>query len=93
MKSDTQHLKCVLDQGKIILTLDEFATIPCQVEACLNLIPLVPLPLSNNHDDFKTLTPRHFLVQRPLIAIPGVDRAQGSLYERWHQLKAIHHTF
>ena len=43
-------------------------TVLCQVEACLNSCPLTPMP--NNDDVLEVLTPSHFLIGRPLQAIP-----------------------
>ena len=40
----------------------------CQVKACLNSLPLTPTP--NNDDGLEALTPSHFLIGRPLEAIP-----------------------
>ncbi|XP_037912066.1 uncharacterized protein LOC119652195 [Hermetia illucens] len=91
VKSAKQYLKCVLDEAKIISAFEEFPTVLCQAEACLNSRPLVPI--SNNPDDLEALTPSHFLVQRALAAVVEVDRTQRSLYEWWQQLKAIHQTF
>ncbi|GFV95757.1 uncharacterized protein TNCV_1728071 [Trichonephila clavipes] len=52
------HLKRVV--GNAHLTLEEFITILCEIEAVLNSRPLTPL--TSNFDDFETLTPGHFLV-------------------------------
>ncbi|XP_058827738.1 uncharacterized protein LOC131687658 [Topomyia yanbarensis] len=54
--------------GSHSLIYDEMQTVLVQIEAILNFRPLTPL--SNDPDDFEALTPGHFLIQRPLVAIP-----------------------
>ncbi|XP_055522999.1 uncharacterized protein LOC129717178 [Wyeomyia smithii] len=66
VKSMKQHLKRTI--GMKVLTPDELQTILVQIESCLNSRPLTPL--SNDPGDFEVLTPGHFLIQRPLTALP-----------------------
>ncbi|XP_062703581.1 uncharacterized protein LOC134286035 [Aedes albopictus] len=57
--------------GTRSLEYDRMQTVLAQTEAILNSRPLTPI--SNDPDDFEALTPGHFLIQRPLTAIPGPD--------------------
>ncbi|GFT28440.1 integrase catalytic domain-containing protein [Trichonephila clavipes] len=81
------HLKRVV--GNAHLTLEEFITILCEIEAVLNSRPLTPL--TSNFDDFETLTPGHFLVGRTLTSkveaqISNINENQLS---RWERVKKI----
>ncbi|GBN17173.1 hypothetical protein AVEN_29902-1, partial [Araneus ventricosus] len=50
------------------LTYEEFLTILIQIEGLLNSRPLTPL--SSEVEDLEILTPGHFLIGRPITAIP-----------------------
>jgi len=67
----------------------ELYTVLAQIEACLNSRPLTLLP---SDDEFiKVLTPGHFLVGKPLEAIPdpAITYRSLSLLRRWHLCQAL----
>lgn len=66
VKSTKRHLKRIIGDGT--LTYEEMATTLCQIESCLNSRPLCPI--SNDPNDFRVLTPGHFLIGRPLLSRP-----------------------
>ena len=88
-KSVKTHLRRVLSDVK--LTYEEFSTLLYQIEACLNSRPLVPLP--NDDDRIKALTPGYFLVGKPLTALPEATRTDSSppksQLKRWQLCKSL----
>ncbi|GFU18969.1 integrase catalytic domain-containing protein [Trichonephila clavipes] len=66
VKSFKHHLYRTLVNSKI--TFEEFETIIIQTEGILNPRPLVPL--SDNINEYDVLTPGHFIIGRPISAIP-----------------------
>lgn len=66
VKSTKHHLRRVI--GESMLTFEEMSTFLSQVEACLNSRPLQAL--SDDHDDLTALTPGHFLIGAPILALP-----------------------
>ena len=82
------HLKKVV--GNTRLTFEELTTITCQVEACLNSRPLLPLT-SHNQDGLTTLTASHFLLFKSPSAYPEDPRIpeRPDLLKRWNQCQAM----
>ena len=75
------------------LTFEEAVTILSQIEACLNNRPLTTLPDS---DSIEALTPGHFLIGKPLQALPdepGVRSLSISLPRRWRLCQTITQHF
>ncbi|XP_050293840.1 uncharacterized protein LOC126734311 [Anthonomus grandis grandis] len=66
------HLKRVIGEAK--LTYEELSTILTQIEGVLNSRPLSPL--STDPEDVTPLTPAHFLLGRPMTALPDDDYKQ-----------------
>ncbi|XP_026729604.1 uncharacterized protein LOC113495194 [Trichoplusia ni] len=81
VKSTKFHLKRVI--GNSTLTYEEMSTLLSQVEACLNSRPLSML--SDNSSDPTPLTPGHFLIGEPLIAVPerNYEHSNISNLRRW----------
>ncbi|XP_054706729.1 uncharacterized protein LOC129216539 [Uloborus diversus] len=84
VKSVKYHLKRNLNNVR--LTIEEFLTIVIQIEGILNSRPLTPLPSDSN--EYEVLTPDHFLIGRPINAIPEpqlIDTNENHL-SRWQKL-------
>ena len=81
IKSTKAHLKRVM--GNNTLTFEEFTTLLCQIESCLNSRPLTPI--STEPNDLEPLTPGHFLIGAPLVSIrePDITSVPNNRLPRW----------
>lgn len=87
IKSAKFHLKRIM--GKALLTFNQFYNTIVQIEGVLNSRPLSPM--SDHPDDYKPLTPAHFLIGRTITSVPDPDvlyikESRLSLYQRLQQL-------
>ncbi|XP_021964863.1 uncharacterized protein LOC110860106 [Folsomia candida] len=91
VKTVKYHLKRVV--GETRLTFEEITTLMAQIEACFNSRPLTPM--SSDPNDFSALTPGHFLIGRPLLAIPEPNLQETKLNQlsRWQYLQRITQDF
>lgn len=91
VKSAKFHLRRMLHNVK--LNYEEFSTLIKQVESVLNSRPL--LPISEDDTTIEVLTPGHFLIGRPLTAIPQLldDDNQISILTKWEATKKIFSRF
>ena len=87
VRSMKTHLRRIVSGVK--LTFEELTTMLAQVEACLNSRPLVAL--TSDDDGVEALTPGHFLIGRPLEALPDSPAADQSLslLRRWHLCQGL----
>ena len=68
--------------GTTRLTFEELTTVLVQIEACLNSRP--PRVIRHYNDEgIEVLTPGHFLIGRPIEALPDSDISYRKL-RRWH---------
>lgn len=83
VKSFKGHLKATI--GAAVLHKDDLETIIVQIESCLNSRPLTPL--SSDPDDLEIITPGHFLIHRPLAAIPepSYEELPANRLDRYQQ--------
>ncbi|XP_008185551.1 uncharacterized protein LOC103310118 [Acyrthosiphon pisum] len=91
IKSTKIHLKKVV--GTQIYTVEELTTLAVRIEGVLNSRPLQPL--SSDPNDLEALTPGHFLIGQPLLAIPEenvLDVATNRL-RRWELIRQALQSF
>ncbi|XP_076302047.1 uncharacterized protein LOC143220243 [Lasioglossum baleicum] len=91
VKAMKHHLRRVV--GKHTLSLEEFTTLLCQVEACLNSRPISPL--TDDPHDFTVLTPGHFLIGVPLTTVPEetVLNANENRLARYQRVRHMYEHF
>ena len=75
------------------LKREEGETLLIQIEAILNSRPLTPL--SEDPNDFISLTPGHFLVGTPLTAYPepSLDEVPVNRLSRWQHIQLLRQYF
>ncbi|XP_022176587.1 uncharacterized protein LOC111037992 [Myzus persicae] len=91
IKSTKTHLKKVV--GAQTYTIEEMTTLVVRIEGVLNSLPLQPL--SSDPHDLEVLTPGHFLIGQPLLAMPEeniIDVATNRL-GRWQLIRQALQSF
>lgn len=85
------HLKRILQNS--LLTYEDFYSLLVQIESIVNSRPLTPL--SEEPEDLEILTPGHFIIGAPLMALPEnpLDAKRVSLSCRYKQLRALFEQF
>lgn len=90
VKSVKTHLRKL---ANTTFTFEEFSTILCQIEACLNSRPLCPM--TNDPEDLRILTPAHFLIGDSIIAPTDHSAEENNLnlLTRWQLVQKMHINF
>lgn len=91
MRSVKHHLRRVLKDHKLIF--EEFTTLLCRIEACLNSRPLAPL--TDSLDDYEILTPGHFLIGSSLTVNPepSLLKFNENRLSRWQRVRQMTEHF
>ncbi|XP_026824777.1 uncharacterized protein LOC113561783 [Ooceraea biroi] len=91
VKSTKHHLRRAI--GASTLTFEEMSTFLAQVEACLNFRPLCAL--SDDSGNVSALTPGHFLIGTPLLAVPEPSLLQErkTTLSRWKHIQKMRDHF
>ncbi|XP_060861320.1 uncharacterized protein LOC132938478 [Metopolophium dirhodum] len=91
IKSTKLHLKKVV--GNQVHTLEELTTLITRIEGVLNSRPLVVM--SSDPNDLSVLTPGHFLIGQPILAIPEHDISDipQNRLKRWQLIKQALQSF
>lgn len=90
IKSAKHHLNRLFEKT---FTFEQFTTILCKIEAVLNSRPLTPM--SEDIEDLNVLTPGHFLIGRPLTAMPQKNflKTPSNRLAHWEELQQIQQKF
>ena len=88
VKSLKTHLFRIVGDTK--LTFEELNTVLTQIESCLNSRPLGIIP-NNDEDGIEVLTPGHFLIGRPIEALPDHQSSYQpmSILRRWYLCESL----
>ena len=88
VKSLKKHMSRVV--GNVKLNFEELTTVLSQIESCLNSRPLGTISL-NDDDGIEVLTPGHFLIGRPMQALPdhALSYKPMSVLRRWYLCEAL----
>lgn len=91
IKSAKTHLRKVI--GAQTYTIEELTTLVVRIEGVLNSRPLQPL--SSDPNDLEALTPGHFLIGQPLLAMPEVNLIDipTNRLKRWHLIRQALQSF
>lgn len=91
VRSVKYHLHRVLGNHK--LTFEEFSTLLCRIEACLNSRPIAPI--SDTLEDYECLTPGHFLIGSTLTINPepSLLHLNENRLSRWQLVRHITERF
>lgn len=91
IKSVKIHLKRVI--GDQVLTMEELTTLIIRIEGILNSRPLTSL--SSEPNDLCALTPGHFLIGQPLVAVPepNLVEIKTNRLNRWQLIRQAQQSF
>jgi hypothetical protein len=91
VKSTKFHLVRIV--GTTLLSFEEMTTVLVKIEAILNSRPLIAE--SDDPEDFTAITPGHFLIGRPLVAIiePDYTDVNTNRLRRWQLLQQLTQHF
>ena len=91
VKSAKHHIKRTTGDQK--LTYEELSTLLCQVEACLNSRPL--MPITEGAKDLLPLTPGHFLIGEPVTSLETSTNADFDVtgLKRWRLVNNLRNHF
>lgn len=96
-ESAVRSAKLILSKiiGDRSLVFEELATVFSKVEAALNSRPMFSVTNDPNDLELECLSPGHFLIGQPLLALPEQDSCHEnlSLLKRWQLVRQITQHF